>query len=185
MRFSPPSVFHPTSSERRRAERETTGSDQPVGEDAGTVWQQSAAPATAPGPASDGPLSWPPGHTRWPTPMRRPVSTMERKESEHLAVARVASCNRAQRHLELGCLLWSSGIRGTKGRESRVVTRALVRAGSGCVSRLEEGEEELTFGPACKREGGSKWGGQLGCWPGPCRGSECRAVPLDKQTSAS
>jgi hypothetical protein len=31
--------------------------------------------------------------------------------------------------------------------------RALVRACNVCVSRMEE-EEELTFGPACKREGG-------------------------------
>ena len=55
-------------------------------------------------------------------------------------------------------------------------TCALVQAGIDYVSRLEEGEEELTFGPACKREGGSKWGGRLGCWPfGPGRGIERRA----------
>ena len=34
-------------------------------------------------------------------------------------------------------------------------TRALVFADSGCVSCLEEGEEDLTSGPVCKRQGGT------------------------------
>jgi hypothetical protein len=47
------------------------------------------------------------------------------------------------------------------------------QAASGCVSCLEEGEEELTFRPACKREGGNNLCGQLCCWPfGPGRGIE-------------
>ena len=41
--------------------------------------------------------------------------------------------------------------------------RALVQADNDYISRLEEGEEELAFGLARKREGGTKWGGRLGC----------------------
>jgi hypothetical protein len=61
--------FHPSSSGRRRAERGTADSVQPVAEDGGATWQRPVEPAPVLGPTSDA-----------PSPARRSVSAVEREE---------------------------------------------------------------------------------------------------------
>jgi hypothetical protein len=146
----------------------TADSGKPATEDGGVAWQRLAAPPLALGPASDDPS---PGHLvtcgGWKEPpiTARSERIPARSDGDSSAAA---GCGDGEQRVQEVCVGW---VEEPVQEAARVLSYE--QAASGCVSCLEEGEEELTFRPACKREGGNNLCGQLCCWPfGPGRGIE-------------